>query len=296
MKDYRRIQKTGESTYILSLPKKWADRNSVSSGTEASIKENEDGSLTVSVKKEVKEASAVIHSTQDVERTLQKIIAAYLAGYQQIAVKGKNAAIVCEEARLKLSGIEILGEKDEEGTLGVLANDKFSIDEILSRMYSISLTLFSLLGRTLEGEKDLDKEASRREQEIDRLYILGLRVINTQSTKLSVGVCKALAIKTIERISDHLAQSYEKQTIKDKQILSLVNELKMLYSEVFENLVNLRNADNTLVKISAFHDKIEKLGKTSAGNTREHLLRISEYLVDLVEITEDLISIRNFFG
>src|SRR3989338_5157140 len=95
MKEYRRIQKTGESTYIISLPKKWADANSIDKGTEATMQVNEDGSLTISLRKEKKESVAVIHSSANVERSLQKVIAAYIAGHQKIVVKGSNAAIVC---------------------------------------------------------------------------------------------------------------------------------------------------------------------------------------------------------
>ena len=47
-----------------------------------------------------------------------------------------------------------------------------SIDEILARMYSVSLTLFTLFIRSLNGEKDLQKEAARREQEIEALVKL----------------------------------------------------------------------------------------------------------------------------
>ncbi|MDO8554405.1 MAG: phosphate uptake regulator PhoU [Candidatus Micrarchaeota archaeon] len=298
MKEYRRIQKTGESTYIISLPKKWADANNIERGTEASMQVNEDGSLTLTVKKEKKDSTAVIHSNNNIERTLQKVIAAYLAGHQKIIIRGTNAAIICEEARTKLSGIEVLEETEDQGILGVLSHDnKFTIDEILVRMHSVSLTLFTLFIRSLNGEKDLQKEAARREQEIDRLYILGLRVINTRPTKLAVGVCKALAIKTMERISDHIEQPYAiaAYPTKDKQLLELVNELKELYVEVFNNLVNLSNSDSTLTRIDNYRNKIQEINKKSPDKKFivERLMRIDEYLIDIIEITEDLIAIRN---
>ena len=81
MKESRRIQRTGESTYIISLPKKWANLNNVEAGTEASVHENQDGSLTISVRKEQKEQQvAIIHSSNDNERSLRRIKAAYIAG------------------------------------------------------------------------------------------------------------------------------------------------------------------------------------------------------------------------
>lgn len=297
MKEYRRIQKTGESTYIVSLPKKWADANGIDRGTEATMQINEDGSLTIAVRKEQKEALSTVHSSANVERSLQKVIAAYLAGHQKIVVKGKNAAIVCEEARSKLSGIEVLEENEDECILGVLSHDsKFTADEILTRMHAVSLTLFSLFTRSLDGEKGLDKEAARREQETDRLYILGLRIINTRPSKTPVSVCKALAIKTMERISDHIEQPYELSATlnRDKQLLELVNSLKALYIEVFENFTALSNPDSTFVKIIEYKTKIREINKKDPAKKfiMERLLRISEYLIDLVEITEDLIAIK----
>ncbi|MGV8176520.1 MAG: hypothetical protein ACP5NX_01850 [Candidatus Bilamarchaeaceae archaeon] len=300
MKEYRRIQKTGESTCIISLPKRWAELNGVDRGTEASIRENDDGSLTISVRKDEIQAPASISSTADIDRTLQKIIAAYLAGHGKISVKGRDSATVCEEARARLSGLEILEEGVDEAVLAVLPHDDFSIDDILRRAHKVGLAMFSLLERSIDGERGLGKEAARREQEMDRLFVLGLRTLNTQSTKTSVAVYKAFAIKTVERVSDHIERAYLNlpEGCEDRHLASQASELRSLYGEIFENMIRMRNPDSSLSKVSDYRKRVA-LALRKERSTRkvlEHFLRISEYLVDLVEITEDLVAVKGAVG
>ena len=308
MKEYRRIQKTGESTFIVSLPKKWASLNNVDRGTEVMIQENEDGSLTLAVKYQKGESSCTIHQSSSIDRTIQKIIAAYLAGYEKIVLKGKDAAVICEDARSKLSGLEIIDEKADEGILSVLSKgDEFSIDDLLTRMHSISLTMFSLVIRSLQvpgggkppsatpTEFGLEKEVSRRETEIDRLFALALRTINTQSTKLSLAVCKARVAKTLERISDHAELLYQELS-DNKQILNAITQLRDVYSEVFENLMQIENKEASILKLASYQKEIKNIIKKSGLSLRpalERCLRISDYLLDLVDITEDIAAIQN---
>ncbi len=298
MKEYRRIQKTGESTFIVSLPKKWACLNNVDRGTEVMIEENEDGSLTLVVKYQKSESICTIHQSPSIERTIQKIIAAYLAGYEKIVVKGKDAAVICEDARSKLSGLEIIDEKADEGVLGILSKgDEFSIDDLLTRMHSISLTMFSLVIRTVQGEA-LEKEVSRRETEIDRLFALALRTINTQSTKLSLGVCKARVAKTLERISDHAELLHHElfNAKGNKKSLAYITQLRDLYSEIFENLISVENKDVSISKLQSYQRNINNAIKKSDLALRpalERCLRISDYMLDLVDITEDIAAIQN---
>lgn len=299
MKEYRRIQKTGEATFIISLPKKWAGINNVGRGTEAAIRENEDGSLTISVKKEKQETEAVINSSPDLGRMLQKVMAAYLAGHERIVINGGNAAFICEEARSRLSGLEIIDEKPDQGILAVLSgHGEFEISGILSRMHSISLALLELALRAVKGEKGLENEVSRRETEIDRLYILALRVINTQATKVGPAVCNALVAKISERISDH-AEALCIECAKsngDRQPLVLISTLKDLYKDIFQNFQKIMSSDAALARLTAYQGNLAKTIRKCSPASRpvlERCMRISEYLFDIAEITEDVIAISS---
>ena len=301
MREYRRIQKTGESTYIISLPKKWAGVNHVQQGTEASIRENEDGSLVISVRREVSDSIATINSLPSLERTLQKVVAAYIAGYDKIVLKGVNAAAVCEEARFRLSGVEIVDEKPEEAMLSILSRgEEFNLENILKRMNSISVALLSIVIQGVNGEKGLEKESARRETEIDRLYILALRTINIQASKLSLGVCYARASKTLERISDHIDLLYSEavKVPKNKDAISLANQLKKLYEEIFENFSNAISSEKTIVSLHDYQNQINALKDKASLPFKAFLdrcLRISEYLFDMTEITEDMLAIKGSF-
>ena len=80
--DVRRIQKTGRNTFIVSLPKKWADRHNVKAGTLAYVTENDDGALRIDVHGAAKSNIAVVDA--DGEQSLRNVISAYIAGAEHI--------------------------------------------------------------------------------------------------------------------------------------------------------------------------------------------------------------------
>jgi phosphate uptake regulator len=46
--EQRKLQVTGGSTFILSLPKEWATKNELKRGSSMVVREEEDGSLSIS--------------------------------------------------------------------------------------------------------------------------------------------------------------------------------------------------------------------------------------------------------
>jgi phosphate uptake regulator len=305
--EYRRIQKTGKSTYIISLPKSWADRNGVKAGTEAAITENEDASLTLSTRPRNESYVARINNSKNIDKNLQRIIAAYLAGANRIVLRGDNSAIVAEEARLLLSGVEISEEKSDEITLDVFYKDRnMGIGAILKRMHTGCLTLIQLCSRMKEGETELKNEVERREKEIDRLYILLLRALSMENLRPTLTINNALAAKSLERISDH-AEGIAKKLPggSDKrntaEALSLIGSV---YEKVMENFFagsspeemhdQVADCKRRLARLYSQSDKEEDRRKREATkDILESCIRISEYVDDLMEITDDMIAAKN---
>ena len=130
----RKIQMTGGSTYIISLPKKWVEMNRVGKGDEVFVKEEDDGSLSIASKLEEKEqkdeALIRVASNDKQDAVMRKAISAYLVGYNILHIKsqGQQPLAVGLRNYLKsftrnyLVGTEIVNDSPTDLTLQVLLN------------------------------------------------------------------------------------------------------------------------------------------------------------------------------
>ena len=195
------MQRTGRSTFIVSLPKRWADKNGLKAGKPVAISENEDGTLVLSLDAP-KDFNAQIDA--DHPFAVRKLVSAYIAGAKTLSLKGKNASRVAESARQLLAAVDVIEEKGGTVVLRVFATgNEFSLHTLLSRMHAVCLALFDLAGRA-NNEEVADAIASR-EREMDRLYILALRSsgFERSPTPSRFG---ALVAKAVENIADNVGQ------------------------------------------------------------------------------------------
>ena len=103
-KQTRRMQLSGGSTYIISLPKNWIEELKIKVGENITIVKNSNQSLTLFPREQdrgKKQTIAVIYSSQkdSGDSVKRKIIAAYLAGYKTIQIKTKGMKIPSEHSR-----------------------------------------------------------------------------------------------------------------------------------------------------------------------------------------------------
>src|SRR3989304_7356114 len=81
--EQRKLQVTGGSTFILSLPKNWATRNELKRGSSMVLREEDDGTLTISptkFEKKEKQDEAYIKSSpnDNPDAVMRTAISAYL--------------------------------------------------------------------------------------------------------------------------------------------------------------------------------------------------------------------------
>ena len=87
--EQRKLQVTGGSTYILSLPKEWVTRNQLKKGSLIVLREEEDGSIALfpsKLEKQEKKDEAFIRvsANDNPDAVMRKVISAYLVGYNEI--------------------------------------------------------------------------------------------------------------------------------------------------------------------------------------------------------------------
>ena len=94
--EQRKLQVTGGSTFILSLPKDWATKNELKRGSSMMVREEDDGSLSIapsSFPKKEKQDEAFIKVSQNdnPDAVMRTAISAYLRWLQHSAYQSARA-------------------------------------------------------------------------------------------------------------------------------------------------------------------------------------------------------------
>ena len=167
---------------------------------------------------------------------MRNIVSAYVGGAGRIILKGKGMNTFAEEARRVLSGVEISEENSDELVLRVLAFDDMQLDNIIKRQSAVTHSMFELAGSAFKDKADVLVEISRKEDEVDRLYLLLLRNLCIGRYASSDAAFKAIAAKSIEKMSDHLEDIcvQGKAMAPNPVIANLIAKTGKAYSAAFK--------------------------------------------------------------
>ena len=245
----RKVQMTGGSTLIISLPVSWAREAGINQGDEVTLRWQEDKSilLTAKPKKKLGVSRSIIKLFPDEkpEDILRLLIAHYLVGYDVIKLvsqKGFNIQDrkwIKDTVRQMLIGLEVVEESGDELTLQSLLNyEELPLEKAIQRMSKIIRSIQKDSIKALQGGTALARDVIQRDSEVDRFYLLIVRQLKAalRDPELAnkIGIkhqrdCMGyrLIIKSMERIADH-AEKIARDTI---QIESLNPKL---YEEIFE--------------------------------------------------------------
>jgi phosphate uptake regulator len=240
--EIRKIQFTGRSTYILSLPKRWMSEMRLKAGDPVTIVREANNYLSIIPSairnpNTIDEANSTVLSTESSNTIKRKVVSMYLAGYNIINLKSKTGRIlpsqrdaVRDVVRRNLVGTEIIADASEIITIQVLLSlPELSINTAVRRMFLIAAAMHrdAMLSLT-ELNYELAEAVIKSDDEVDRfsLYILRNLVIATQNERIlqEIGLRKPsdclsyrVAVKSIERIADHASSIADKcVAIKDK--------------------------------------------------------------------------------
>lgn len=224
MKRYtRRVQFTGKSTYIVSLPKTWVVRHGLKPGSQVVVEER--GGIVVvkpmdsSIARSRSLAISIDKKT-NIDSAIRMVIAAYIMGYDVIVLKTSDYVnplirnTIRELIINKLPGVEIIGEDEKEIQLQVLLNTtSIPIQDILKRLVKVvySVVQDACMALTGSGEVSAD-EVVKEDDSVDRVYFYAIRALNMAGegdieTSEVYDVKELLTYrslsKLLERIGDH---------------------------------------------------------------------------------------------
>ena len=291
--EQRKLQVTGGSTFILSLPKDWAVRNELKRGSSMLVREEDDGSFCVApskfAKKEKQDEAFIKASINDnPDAIMRTAISAYLDGFNILHIRAQGQKILSSKlrnhlktfARHYLVGTEIVIDTPTDLTLQVLLNyPELTVQNALSRM--------SIIGSSMHKEamaslKKLDYTTAKSVIETDRevnrfgLYIVRLLKMAVSNPRIvkDIGLnnqkdCLGYRLigKAVERTADHATKIAENTLLLKEQVneelLAKMDQLSILANSMFESAMDalfrhdFNLAESVIEKLSQVH-KLEK--------------------------------------
>ena len=319
--EQRKLQVTGGSTFILSLPKDWATKNELKRGSSMIVREEDDGSLSISPssfpKKEKQDEAYIKVSQNDVMRTA---ISAYLSGYNILHIRAQGQKVLSSKlrnhlkgfARHYLVGTEIVIDTPTDLTLQVLLNyPELTVQNALSRM---SIIASSMHKEAILALKKLDFQSARAVIETDRevnrfgLYIVRLLklAVSNQRVVKEIGLASQkdclgyrLIAKAVERTADHATKIAEntlllKEPVKG-ETLDKIGQLSDLANSMFENSMealfkhDFNLAESVIEKLNLVH-KLEKESVLSTQTIKNEEIVNLRLLIESVRRTAEYAS------
>jgi len=319
----RKVQQTGGSTYIVSLPKQWAEKVGIETGMRVSLQAQPDGKLLIDPileKREIKTKRIDVTGCE-VKALERDIIAAYLHGYDRIELSSER--ILAEQKQTirkvcyKLIGPEII----EESTNCVVIQDLLNPNELpikkgVQRIFLIAGSMQKDAVRALKTiDYDLALDVSQRDDEVDRLYLLiskqfrsilrGGRMLDSAETNIEEYHEFRMAANQLERIADHAQKianvASKLQRPVSNEVLEKIEKLNNAYIElVRQSIEALFDADTSLANqvidsvdnmracVEELHASILKLESheimISLGIVVDSLSRIGDLSSNIAEI------------
>ena len=320
--DLRKLQFTGKSSFIVSLPKEWVTDHGLKQGDQVIVGRNGSSVLEIKptgVKKSTNQESAtiVISNNDNDESILRKLIALYFLHYQTIHIIPKNARIAPSQrntirsaVKNVLMGAEITSDSTEGITIQVLINlVGLSVDGAFKRMLHLAKSMQDdVLLALKEGNVELAQQVIDSDDDVDRFgfYIIRQLTIGIENDHMleEMGFSKSrdclgyrVIVKNIERLADH-AERMAKDVIEFKKPINSKSSVRL--KELSDYTLTLIDdaclamfkkdtieAERTITNVSKIA-KLEKkvLDTMKSVRNEEEIYRIRKIIENLRRISE----------
>lgn len=227
--EFRKLQVTGKSSYIISLPKSWIKKNDIKKGDELAILEDTDGLLRISSMRQAEAKQRLVPeiAIDNLSKAeLQAIIIGnYVAGLESFKLMSKGGSLSTPKRKVItniiniLAGFEIISESSELIEVkNLLEPSNFQVDEVVKRLALLSsLMMNDLVYAVRENKKELLEDIKAQDNEINRLYLLVRRLLMIGSKDVVVAkkigvdgsdscIAWSFILDNIEKTADHIVE------------------------------------------------------------------------------------------
>jgi phosphate uptake regulator len=223
--EIRRVQITGGSSYVITLPKEWIRTMNIKKNDQLGINIQSDGTLLLTSKMTQEKLQRIkefdVSCIPKPTYLLQRLIGAYIAGYTAIKITAPSrmptpARNVIRSFTQLAIGPEVVEETDTSIMLKDLLNPtEMPLDRTIKRMHIIVKGMHEDVMRALQTkDKILADDVLSRDNDVDRLHWLVARQYNillqnvslAEKMNITIGMASTcfLISRIIERIGDHI--------------------------------------------------------------------------------------------
>lgn len=311
----RRVQLTGGSTYILSLPSRWVKESKITKGSEITI-EDAKGKLLISHGQDRKTENIKrinIGGKVNLEHFQRAITSLYISDFDTLIITSSQymdqtlREAVKRFSRLVM-GIEIFEESSRSVVLqNVLDSASFPLSNAIRRM---SLNVETMIEDVISGINESDDKlldsVINRDDEVDRYQLYVYREVKSGKSENENSVFYLIFSRILERMADHAVNICKlwkvredlNQENKDSFVSFLKTALNMyrkaseaFYARKFDELNGIIERKPELISkkqeiLTSIH---EPAFSYTISSSSEEVLRIALYATDIAELAMDMI-------
>jgi len=284
--EIRRVQMTGGASFVVTLPKDWAESQKIKKNDPVGLTVQPDGTLLVTKKiteepiQRIKEIDS--SAVADPAFLFRMLIGTYITGFTTIRIVSKQRfppfvrSVVRDFTQMTI-GQEVVEETESIIEIKDLLNpSEMPFDNTIKRMFVIVKTMHEDAITALETHnKTLAQDVINRDMDADRLNWMIARQTNMimQNASLSrkMGISPSMAMnyctlsRIIERIGDHAVRIAENSlplmdSELDKKIVNAVKKSSALSLEIFDRSIisffntDMKEAHRNIESISALEN------------------------------------------
>lgn len=229
----RRIQETGKTTFIVSLPKPWALEMGLKKKDEVRVVRRGSSGLYVYPAKArggpARRTDAIVEigPGEGAAATVRRLISLYFLGFKTIRMRpggsgGRFSAVqrssIRKAAKSMLIGAEVTSDSASGVTVQILAGGDLTVDGAFKRMLDLAKKMLGdAVGALADGDEERARDVAGSDDEVDRFGFYIIRQLKTaienERVLAEMGFDHArnclgyrLIAKNVERTGDHAAR------------------------------------------------------------------------------------------
>jgi len=296
----RKVQRTGKSTFIVSLPKSWATKNGIQAGSIVYITQSENGDLMLSIDRSEREIKTRLDIGDRAGEHLKRdVIGCYLGGYRSIEVSSKSMSGSqkrdLHQIVNKLIGPEILEETVNKVIIqDLLSSEELAAEKALRRIRTVVKSMIQdALSALLADNQDLALDVIQRDDDVDRLNLLIARQfmevlragsVRQETLSSTTAFFFMRAASNLERMADHACRiaeiasqnQYKLPAESAEEILRLDRALGDLLDDALSCLVqsNSEKANQLIDRAREIQRSVGGIADSPAKDARELIARL----------------------
>lgn len=214
----RRVQITGGATFMVTLPKDWAEKQRLHAGAEIELHPHGSDLLILRPHRDAQPTRGVLTlDAKTGDALMRAFISIYVAGFDIIEVKGERITPDQRQTIRKVTQALIGPEIMEESRDSIVVHNLLNLSELsapktLDRIFLMGHDMFSDAVRAVaEHDAELARDIVARDEDVDRLYLMLYRqfriVLSDLLAEEAVSRVKLFDTHTVarqlERVADH---------------------------------------------------------------------------------------------